>query len=237
MQGAGRVVRSHDFSNDMMQQKMPAMLRRALVLFLLLIIAGGLQIFTYSSPRYFTCESVLRGYCVEPGWKTGLPFAWEHGSTVSASYSTSHDAAFIISMNVVILLVAFFLCVLTYGRLRSRLLKRMSNIKHLKTIKFAPALVPLIISGKKTSTWRLFDDKDLREGDNLSLVNKQTGEEFAHAVISKLYEKKLGEIEESDFDGHEQFGSNEEMLLTYKKYYGDKVNWETIVKIIAFSLR
>jgi hypothetical protein len=105
----------------------------------------------------------------------------------------------------------------------------------IKTIKFSKELVPLVISGEKTSTWRLFDDKDLGVGDDLEFINKETGEVFGHASILNIYEKKLGEMAEEDFDGHEKFENNEEMIEAYKKYYGERVDENTIVKIIRFS--
>jgi hypothetical protein len=46
----------------------------------------------------------------------------------------------------------------------------------------------------------------------------------------------LGEIEKKDFEGHETFASKEEMLEILKKYYGDKVNWDTVVKIVEFQI-
>ena len=107
----------------------------------------------------------------------------------------------------------------------------------MKNLKFAPHLVPLVLSGEKTSTWRLFDDKALQAGDELTLINKDTGEEFAEATILSTREKKLGELEESDFTGHEKFESEEKMYEAYKTYYGDRVTPETIVKIINFKLK
>ncbi len=93
-----------------------------------------------------------------------------------------------------------------------------------------------IIAGRKIVTWRLFDDKDLKVGDRVELLYWETKEKFADAEIINVCEKKLGEIEEKDFEGHERFESNYEMLETYKKYYGDKVDWKTMVKIIKFKL-
>jgi hypothetical protein len=95
--------------------------------------------------------------------------------------------------------------------------------------------VPSILSGEKTSTWRLFDDKDLKVGDDLEFINKNTLETFGYAKITEIREKKLGDLVEKDYDGHEKFVSNEEMIETYKGYYGDRVNENTIVKIIRFS--
>ncbi len=45
----------------------------------------------------------------------------------------------------------------------------------MKTLKFAPELCEQIITGTKTSTWRLFDDKDLTVGDELQFINKESG--------------------------------------------------------------
>ena len=99
-----------------------------------------------------------------------------------------------------------------------------------------PNLVPLVLSGEKTSTWRLFDDKDLAVGDELSLINRSTNDEFTKAIITKTEEKKLKDLTTDDFEGHERYESNDEMYKTYKSYYGDKVNENTIVKMIDFKL-
>lgn len=108
--------------------------------------------------------------------------------------------------------------------------------KFMKTLKFRHYLAEEIISGRKTVTWRLFDDKDLKVGDKVELLYWETKEKFADAEIMNVREKKLGGIEEKDFEGHEKFEGKDEMLQTYRKYYGDKVDWNTIVKIIEFKL-
>lgn len=107
----------------------------------------------------------------------------------------------------------------------------------MKTLKFMPHLVPMVLSGEKTSTWRLFDDKDLQKGDELILINKETGEEFSKATIIKVEEKKLKDLREEDFVGHEKFESEAKMYETYKSYYGEKVNPDTIVKMIDFEFK
>lgn len=53
----------------------------------------------------------------------------------------------------------------------------------MKSLKFKPHLVPLVLSGEKDSTWRLFDDKDLKEGDELQFMNSETDDVFSAAVI------------------------------------------------------
>lgn len=104
-----------------------------------------------------------------------------------------------------------------------------------KTLKFADPLVELILSGEKTVTWRLFDDKDLQVADMVELLTNAK-EKFGEAEILSVKEKKLGEIGEADFAGHEIFANRDDMLNTYKGYYGDRVTWDTVVKIIAFRL-
>jgi uncharacterized protein YqfB (UPF0267 family) len=105
----------------------------------------------------------------------------------------------------------------------------------MKTLKFKPHLCEQILEGVKTSTWRLFDDKDLKEGDVLTLLNKETLDSFGTAVITSLYTKTLGTLEDKDWEGHERFASDEEMYATYRKYYGNNVNEDSEVKIISFA--
>lgn len=105
-----------------------------------------------------------------------------------------------------------------------------------KIIKFRNHLAKMVLAGEKDSTWRLFDDKNLQKGDTVELVNWDTGEIFGRATLVGAREKKMGELEESDFDGHEKFTSEEEMYQTYRGYYGDRVGPDTIVKIIRFKL-
>lgn len=117
-----------------------------------------------------------------------------------------------------------------------RNIKGVTVDKPMKTLKFRHHLADEILAGRKTITWRLFDDKDLKLGDKVELLYWETKEKFADAEIIEVREKKLGEIEEKDFEGHEKFENREEMLETYRKYYGDKVDWNTAVKIIKFKL-
>jgi hypothetical protein len=106
----------------------------------------------------------------------------------------------------------------------------------MKTVKFRPHLVDEIKAGQKTATWRLYDDKDLKVGDEIELLNWATGEKFAEATITSAREKKLSELEEADFHGHEKFSSRDEMLTNYREYYGDTVTWETLVKMLDFKI-
>src|ERR1700722_8296304 len=97
-----------------------------------------------------------------------------------------------------------------------------------KIIKFRDNLAKLVLAGEKDSTWRLFDDKDLSKSDEVELMNWDTKEVFAKATLTEVREKKMGELKDADFDGHEKFANEEEMYKTYRTYYGDKVGPDTI---------
>ncbi len=106
----------------------------------------------------------------------------------------------------------------------------------MKTLKFKGFKAQWILDGVKSSTMRLFDDKELQIGDELELINSDSGEAFSQAVVIEVIYKKLGEIEDVDLDGHEKWDSKDEMLKSLQKYYGEKVDWDTEVKIVKFKL-
>lgn len=97
-------------------------------------------------------------------------------------------------------------------------------------------LVPLVLSGKKYVTWRMFDEKSLKVGDRLIMIDRGTNKEFAQADILDIYEKKFGDIDKKDFKGHEEFKTKKEMVDTYNFYYDGKVKPDTKVRIIKFKL-
>lgn len=106
----------------------------------------------------------------------------------------------------------------------------------MKTLKFKGFKAQWILDGVKTSTMRLFDDKDIQTGEDLEFINSDTGEVFSRAVTTNVFEKKLSELNEIDFEGHEKWDNQEEMLKSLKGYYGDRVNLDTLVKVIQFKL-
>lgn len=93
----------------------------------------------------------------------------------------------------------------------------------------------MIRSGKKSTIWRLFDDKDLQKGDVLTGTITGTGEVFGEIIITDVRTRTLGTLTEEDWEGHERFGSEEEMYKTYRGYYGDRVGPDSEVKILKFD--
>jgi ribonuclease HI len=111
----------------------------------------------------------------------------------------------------------------------------------MKTLKFDHDLAQLILQGKKNTTWRLYDDKDLAVDDEIKIIDKVNPDEPAswkvigQAQVTQIIEKKLKAITAADMRGHEAFDSREQMLKTYQQYYGQRVNLDTNVKIVTFK--
>ncbi len=106
----------------------------------------------------------------------------------------------------------------------------------MKTLKFMPHLADMVLSGEKTTTWRLFDDKNLTKGDIIILIRRPELTPFAKAEIISVVEKPLGEMAGEDLEGHEKYASKEEMYQDYSKYYNRPVDGSTTVKIVKFKL-
>ena len=106
----------------------------------------------------------------------------------------------------------------------------------MKTLKFKSHLVQPILDKTKTSTWRLFDDKGIVEGDKFEFVNSDTQEVFAKAIATLVIEKSFQELTDDDWVGQVKFDSEKEMYKTFSKYYNKKVDKSTLIKIINFKI-
>ncbi len=111
----------------------------------------------------------------------------------------------------------------------------------MKKLKLDHELAEMVLRGEKTTTWRLFDDKDLTVNDEVVLVDKvdperpQTWKVIGTGRINKIVEKRIGDIDDADYEGHEPHELPEARLAAYRRYYGENVTWDTPVKIIRFD--
>ena len=105
----------------------------------------------------------------------------------------------------------------------------------MKPLKFKHEFVKEILKGRKTTTWRLFDDKNLKIGDKLEIVNRDSGESFAKATITDIQKRRIKDLTDQELKNH-GYSNISDMIDTHRGYYGDKVNVETEVKIIEFKL-
>ena len=103
-------------------------------------------------------------------------------------------------------------------------------------LKFAGELPKLILEGKKDTTWRINDEKNIEEGDVLILISTESLKEFGKANVIKVNNTTFKNLNYNDKEGHEKFITEEEMYETYSKYYNTKIIPETKVKVITFKL-
>ncbi len=110
----------------------------------------------------------------------------------------------------------------------------------MKSLKLDHQLAQDVLSGVKTSTWRVNDDKDLHVNDQINLIDKidpvdpATWVSIGTAIITTILEKQLGAVTKADMDGHEAYTSIDAIVKEYQGYYGPQVSAETPVKIVRF---
>jgi ribonuclease HI len=111
----------------------------------------------------------------------------------------------------------------------------------MKKLKLDHELAELVRTGKKTSTLRLFDDKDISVNDQLLLIDKvdphnpSSWVEIGIAIVNQVIERRLGELTASDLDGHEPYANQQAMLADFRRYYGSDVTLQTPAKVIQFT--
>lgn len=111
----------------------------------------------------------------------------------------------------------------------------------MKMLKLDHDLAQSIIAGTKRSTLRLFDDKDISVGDAIELVDKADPDDqtswriIGVTKVEQVMEKFLGNMTDTDWEGHERYESDQEMYRKFQAFYGPSVGPETPVKIINFS--
>lgn len=105
-----------------------------------------------------------------------------------------------------------------------------------KVIGIAGYMVPDVLAGTKTCTWRLYDTKGFVVGDQIMLVNSAIEKPFAKALVTKVVTKPLQEIDDEDYVGHVRYESTEAMYADLRKYYGDRVTPQAPVTIYHFRL-
>jgi ribonuclease HI len=110
----------------------------------------------------------------------------------------------------------------------------------MKTLKFNHRSAELIINGQMTTTWRLFDDKDLSVDNKVTVIDKvnpkdpTTWRSIGIATISKVIEKHLEDVSEVEVGEGAELNSRPAILKICQHYYGSNVSLKTPVKIVFF---
>lgn len=112
----------------------------------------------------------------------------------------------------------------------------------MKNLKFDHQLADLIRRGKKTATWRIYDDKNISVNDEVELIDKVDVDNpaswvvFGTARVDMVIEKRIGSLRPADYEGHEKYHSIADMLKTFQSYYGPQVTLDTPIKMIHFTV-
>jgi ribonuclease HI len=113
----------------------------------------------------------------------------------------------------------------------------------MKTLKFDHQAAQQIAEGTKTSTWRLYDDKQLSVNDDFKIVDKvdledsRTWKAIGTGKVAEIVEKRLGDVSPEELTGSENFSGKNDALNYYRSLYGERVTLDTPVKIINFKFQ
>jgi ribonuclease HI len=111
----------------------------------------------------------------------------------------------------------------------------------MKTLKFNHELAELVRQGKKTATWRVNDEKNLSVDDDVWIIDKvdkrnpDTWQAIGTAKITEILAKHLGDIKGEELGDTQEYASKDEMVKTFRQYYGLDINEQTPFKIIHFK--
>jgi ribonuclease HI/uncharacterized protein YqfB (UPF0267 family) len=103
-------------------------------------------------------------------------------------------------------------------------------------IKFDSTLVADVQNGKKIATFRYGNDKQYHVGEIVELVNSKTSDVFATAEIEQITEKRIKNLNAYDYEGHETYDSQEELINVMNDYYDGVITPESPIKIVKFKL-
>lgn len=115
--------------------------------------------------------------------------------------------------------------------------RSVEYMKHIiKTIGFAPELIPLVQEESKTLTYRLGDKYDfLKIGDTIQVDDSLTGIVFGEVVITEKSQTTFGLLP-IDRKGHEIYLSKEEQREVFAGYYGRAIEDNDRIIVLGFLL-
>jgi ribonuclease HI len=110
-----------------------------------------------------------------------------------------------------------------------------------KQLKFEHHFAESIIKGDKIATFRVNDDKDLRIGDKVQLVDKvdsnhpKTWLIPGELIINDIASVPLEELSKDQMSQAESFDSLDEMIQTFRRFYGEHVSLSTPILVLKFT--
>lgn len=108
----------------------------------------------------------------------------------------------------------------------------------MKTLKLNHAFARDVVLGRVRSTWRMNDEKGISVNDDIELIDQvdpvrpDSWKAIGVAHVDRVVQKRLADVVDADFG---LGGSRDEMIDTYRGYYGEDVTDDAPVKILDFS--
>ena len=103
-------------------------------------------------------------------------------------------------------------------------------------IGFAPSLVPLVLNGSKTLTYRLGDKWGfLKIGDIISAKDSEVDKLFAELEIVNIESVTFGDLSNNS-KGHEVYETDKEKRMVFSKYYTRTIKNDESVLILEFKV-
>ncbi len=110
-----------------------------------------------------------------------------------------------------------------------------------KQLKFEHQQALDIRSGRKSATFRFFDDKNIRVGDSLEIIDKvesdnpASWQKIGTIRVTEVLEKLVQDIYAGDWAGTETYSNLEDFLQTMRDLYKQPIELQTPLKIIRFT--
>jgi ribonuclease HI len=111
----------------------------------------------------------------------------------------------------------------------------------MKQLKFEHQFAKAIQAGKKSATFRVNDDKNLTIDDRVQLIDKVDHDRpttwliTGDLIIKGVEQRKLRDLTSEHMVRAESFTDTEEMLQTFRRFYGDHIDESTPVTIVTFQ--
>jgi ribonuclease HI len=111
----------------------------------------------------------------------------------------------------------------------------------LKYVKVSHKVSKLIMDGEKSSTWRINDEKNISVDDAIGIIDKVDPKDpsswqiIGTGHVNSVIQKRLSDVHSDDLGPGETFDSRQEMMKTFRKYYGPDISERTTLKIINFD--
>jgi ribonuclease HI len=111
----------------------------------------------------------------------------------------------------------------------------------MKQLKFEHQFAKQIVSGEKTATLRINDDKAIVVGDTIELVDKvdrdhpTTWQVRGALRITDSRQIPIKNLTKEDFLRVESFSDTHEMIELFRRFYGDHITDTTLVTVFGFE--